>query len=137
MPKTFPETKSYQYGDFSFKTYCKPAGQGYEVSLYCFGKPYFVGNFIHKKEALMWYRVFNKEINFFAKKYWCSNETPQEWYCHFLSNHLYKTYYSFLDKLFAHYNKSFARAYDKDVKKYLKLKKSWEPADRYQFKKSA
>ena len=124
-------SKTYQYGDFSFKTYCKSVGQGWEVSLYCFGKPYFVGNFVHKKEAVTWWSIFNKEIVAFAKKYWCSDDTPQQWYCHFMTNHLYKTYYSFLDRLFMHYNKSYKNAYAKDVKKYNKLKKNWESSEKF------
>ena len=124
-------SKTYQYGDFSFKTYCKPVGQGWEVSLYCFGKPYFVGNFIHKKEAYAWWKTFNKEITSFAKTYWCSNETPQQWYCHFMTNHLYKKYYAFLDKLFSQYNKTYKTAVFKDVKKYKQMKKTWEPSEKY------
>jgi hypothetical protein len=126
-------TKTYQYGDFSFKTFCKQVGQGWEVSLYCSGKPYFVGNFIHKKEAMMWWKLFNKEIAAFSKKYWCSDDTPQQWYCHFMTNHLYKSYYSFLDKLFTRHNKNYRQAYFKDVKKYNKMKKTWEPAEKFHF----
>ncbi len=124
-------SKTYQYGDFSFKTYCKPVGQGWEVSLYCFGKPYFVGNFIHKKEAYAWWKTFNKEITSFSKTYWCSDDTPQQWYCHFMTNHLYKKYYAFLDKMFAQYNKEYKTAFFKDVKKYNKMKKTWEPSEKF------
>lgn len=124
-------TKTYQYGDLTFKTHFKTVGQGYEVSLYCSGKPYFVGNFVHKKEALAWWKTFNREITTFAKKYWCSNQTPHQWYCHFMTNHLYKTYYSFLDKLFTRYNKDYRRAYVKDVKKYNRLKKNWHQSEKF------
>ncbi len=127
------QTKSYNYGDFNFKTYFKAAGQGYEVSLYCGSKCYFVGNFIHKKEATMWWKTFNSEITHFAKKYWCSDETSQQWYCAFMSNHLYKTYYAFLDKLFSQYNKTFKKAYFKDVKKYNQLKKNFTTEDKFYF----
>jgi hypothetical protein len=130
-------SKTYQYGDFSFKTYCKPVGQGYEVSLYSFGKAYFVGNFVHKKEAMMWWKLFNRDIVQFAKKYWCSDDTPQQWYCHFLTNHLYKNYYAFLDKLFTRYNLSYKKAYGKDVKKYHKLAKRWDRDEAYAFHKRA
>jgi len=126
-------TKNYDYGDFTFKTFFKTVGQGFEVSLYCDGKPYFVGNFVHKKEAMMWWKQFNTEIASFAKKYWCSDETPQQWYCAFMTNHLYKTYYTFLDKLFAQHNKTYRTAYFKDVKKYNKLKKNWDTSEKFHF----
>jgi hypothetical protein len=127
------QTKTYKYGDLTFKTFLKPVGQGYEVSFYCGTKPYFVGNFVHKKEAMMWWGVFNREITTFAKKYWCSDDTPHQWYCHFMSNHLYKTYYKFLDKLFSQYKTTFNSAYFKDVKKYNKIKKTMSPTDKYEF----
>lgn len=126
-------TKNYTYGNFTFKTFFKTVGQGWEVSLYCGNKPYFVGNFIHKKEAMMWWKMFNAEITSFATKYWCSDDTPQQWYCHFMSNHLYKSYYSYLDKVFNKYNKDFKKAYFKDVKKYNQMKKNFTTEDKQYF----
>ncbi len=130
------QMKTYKYGDLTFKTHLKPVGQGFEVSFYCGPKPYFVGNFVHKKEAQMWWKIFNREITTFAKKYWCSDDTPHAWYCHFMSNHLYKTYYRFLDKLFTRHNVNFKKACFKDVKKYNKMKKTITPSEKYFFQKA-
>lgn len=126
-------TKTYSFGKFNFKTYFKTVGQGFEVSLYYGNKAYFVGNFIHKKEAMAWWKTFNTEINTFAKKYWCSEDTSAQWYCAFMANHLYKTYYSFLDKLFTQYNKNFKTAYANDVKKYNRMKKNFTANDKFYF----
>lgn len=128
------QMKTYKYGDLTFKTYFKPVGQGWEVSFYCGTKPYFVGNFVHKKEAQAWWGIFNKEITTFAKKHWCSDATSHTWYCKFMTNHLYKTYYTFLDKKFAQYTTSFKQAYFKDVKKYNKMKKTMTPDEKYYFR---
>lgn len=127
--------KTYTYGDFSFKTTCKPVGNGWEVSLYCFGKPYFVGNFVHKTEARVWWSKFNREIQSFAKKYWVPETTSHQWYCHFLTNHLYKTYYSFLDKVFTTHTKNYKKACFRDVKKYNQMKKYFDPTAKYEFYK--
>ena len=135
--KRMTQMKTYKYGDLTFKTYFKPVGQGFEVSFYCGAKPYFVGNFVHKKEAQMWWRIFNTEITNFAKKYWCSDETNHQWYCTFMTNHLYKMYYTFLDKMFARYTVNFKKATFKDIKKYNKIKKTMAPSEKYYFQKAA
>ena len=81
----------------------------------------------------MWWKMFNREIMMFAKKYWCSDDTPEQFYFHFMTNHLYTTYYSFLDKMFAQHNKTYRQAYVKDVKKYNKMKKTWEMNEKFHF----
>lgn len=129
--------KSYKCGPHSFKSYCKPVGKGYEVGFNYHGRNYFVGNFIHKAEATKWWATFNKEIQSFSKKFWVSNEMPFNWYCNFLSNHLYKCYYTWLDKMFMKYEVNFKKAYSKDYKKYMKMKKHSDPTDRYHFHSNA
>ncbi|MGE3974200.1 MAG: hypothetical protein AB7F59_06715 [Bdellovibrionales bacterium] len=119
------KTKSYRYGKFAFKAYHRNVGQGFEVGLYFNRKPIFVGNFIHKKEALRWWGQMNREIKSFTKKYWVTSNTNFEWYKKFFGNHLYKSYYSYLDKLFNKYNTTFHKAFSRDVKKYNRMKKSF------------
>ena len=127
------KTKTYKYGPYTFKSYCKPVGHGYEVGMTHHGRSYFVGNFIHKAEAVKWWSTFNKEISAFSKKFWVSNEMPFNWYCNFLSNHLYKCYYTWLDKMFLKYETNFKKAYSKDYKKYMKMKKHSDPTEKYPF----
>lgn len=129
--------KTYKYGPHSFRTYFKTVGNGFEVGLNCDGKNYFVGNFIHKNEAMRWWGTFNREIKTFAKKFWVSDKVTFSWYCKFLSNHLYSCYYKFLDKLFYKYNKSFHKAYNREAKKYYKMKKYFDPSDKYYFQPKA
>jgi hypothetical protein len=62
---------------------------------------------------------------------------PFNWYCNFLSNHLYKCYYTWLDKMFMKYEVNFKKAYSKDYKKYMKMKKHSDPTDRYHFHSNA
>lgn len=118
--------KTYKYGPYTFKSYCKPVGHGWEVGFTFQNRNYFVGNFIHKAEATQWWALFNKEIVSFSKKYNFAKEMPFNWYCNFLSNHLYTCYYNWLDKVFNKHESNFKKAYGKDFKKYMKLKKGVE-----------
>jgi hypothetical protein len=129
--------KTYKYGPYTFKSYCKPVGKGFEVGFTYHGRNYFVGNFIHKAEATKWWSQFNKEITTFSKKFSVSDEMPFQWYCNFLSNHLYKCYYSWLDKAFTKYETVFKKAYSKDYKRYVKFAKEMHPSDRYSFYQTA
>ncbi|WP_413290998.1 hypothetical protein [Bdellovibrio sp. HCB337] len=117
------KTKSYKYGPYTFKSYCKPVGQGWEVGFTYQNRNYFVGNFVHKTEATKWWTLFNKEIVGFSKKFTMSADMPVTWYCNFLSNHLYTTYYTWLDKVFNKHETTFKKAYTKDFKRYMKMKK--------------
>jgi len=115
--------KSYKYGPYTFKSYCKPVGQGWEVGFTYQNRNYFVGNFVHKTEATKWWTLFNKEIITFSKRFKCHQDMPFSWYCNFLSNHLYTCYYTWLDKMFNKHETTFKKAYNKDYKRYMKLKK--------------
>ena len=117
-------TKSYHVEGLNFKTHYKNVGQGFEVSLWCDGKTYFVSNFVHKKEAQTWWRLFNQEISTFSKKYEYLDEASYQWYCKFLANHLYNKYYGFLDRVVGQHNHTYKKIYFKDVKKYNKLKRA-------------
>lgn len=117
------KTKSYKYGPYTFKAYAKPVGQGWEVGFTYQNRNYFVGNFVHKAEVSKWWSLMNKEIVSFSKKFKISTEMPFAWYCNFLANHLYTTYYTWLEKVFNKHEVSFKKAYAKDFSRYMKLKK--------------
>jgi hypothetical protein len=128
------KTKTYRYGKAAFKAYHRNVGQGFEVGLYFNRKPIFVGNFIHKKEALRWWGQMNREIKSFTKKYWITTNTNFDWYKKFFSNHLYKSYYTHLDKAFTKYTTTFQKAVTRDVKKYNQLKKNFKKTLKSTFK---
>jgi hypothetical protein len=128
------KTKKYLYGKFYFTAYYKPVGHGYEVGMTYGKKTIFVGNFIHKEEATTWFAKMNLECKHFVNKYWINDNVSTTWYCSFFKNHLYKTYYSFLDKLFTEYKHSYNKAFKKDFKNYKNLKKHWHLDDAPVFK---
>ncbi len=121
------KTKTYKYGNWNLKAYFKAVGEGYEVGFHWDGKPLFVGNFVHAKEATRWWGTLNQEIKKFTKKYWSSSETSAVFYKKFFANHLYKTYYTFLDKWFAKYNTTYKIAFKRYEKQYKRLARKWEP----------
>ncbi len=129
------KTKHYSNGKYHFRTYNKTVGEGYEVGFYHGTTPIFVGNFLHTKEANQWFRIMNREIKYFSKKYPVGTKFPVSWYTHFAKNHLYKCYYGFLDRVFARYNREFTFALKRDEKKYHRMKKTWN--ERRQFFKAA
>ncbi len=123
-------TKSYKMGKGFFKAYFKNVGEGFEVGLHFNRKPIFVGNFMHKKEALRWWGLMNREISQFTKRYWVSTEANFTWYTKFFSNHLYTQYYAQLDKWFNTYSTTFKRAFNKELKKYNRFRKNWDRTER-------
>jgi hypothetical protein len=124
------KTKNFRNGKYACKSYLKPAGRGYEVGFTLGGAPLFVGNFIHSSEANQWYSRMNQEIKSFSKKHPVGKTYPKTWFSHFLKSHLYKNYYSFLDKTFTRHEKSFTREFKKNQRKYKKLKSKWQPKER-------
>jgi hypothetical protein len=121
------KTKYFNHGEFEFKAYFKPVGHGWEVGLMYRGEPVFVGNFVHRPETTKWWAMMNKEVKTFAKHYHSSPQTPPRWYCNFLSNHVYKCYYGYLDRVFSTHTRHYATAWTKDVKKY---KRFYKPTSR-------
>jgi len=111
-------SKHYKFGPYMLKCYFKPVGNGFEVGMTHAGRTYFVGNFVHQAEAKKWWGMMNSSITTFGKKYWMSNETPFPWYCHFLTTHMYKAYYSYLDKLFSKYNKTYDKAFSQNLRRF-------------------
>lgn len=127
------KNKVYKYGPHTCKAYIKAAGKGYEVGFH-FGKtPIFVGNFIHKTEANKWWTLMNKEIRTFTKRFGLTAKAPVTFYRKFLSNHLYKAYYGWLDKQFNKYERNYNKAVASHTKQYSKLKKqkNWKKADSF------
>ncbi len=131
------KTKSYKYGPHRCKSYMKHVGKGYEVGFHFGRHPVFVGNFIHAKEANYWWNYMNKEIGTFVKRYCLTPKAPISWYCQFFSRHLYKCYYTYLDREFAKYQKNYSRAWQQDQKKYNQLRKNWNTRDYFEFRKTA
>ena len=125
--------KVYKYGPHTCKAYFKSAGKGYEVGFH-FGKtPIFVGNFIHKSEATKWWSLMNKEIKTFTKRFGLTAKAPVTFYRKFLSNHLYKAYYGWLDKQFNKYERNYNKAVVSGKKQYTKLQKTkkWKKSDSF------
>lgn len=121
---TMTKTKTYKYGPHTFKSYFKPVGNGWEVGFTHGNRTYWVGNFVHKAEATKWWGMFNKEIMTFSKRFNFTQQMPFSWYCNFLSNHMYTCYYTWLDKMFNKHETTFKKAYSKDFKRYMKMKKT-------------
>ena len=119
------KNKTYKFGRNNIKCVCRPVGHGYEVSVKWDTKTIFVGNFVHSVEANRWWGQLNREIRSFCHTYWHTGKVTTAWYCNFFSNNLYKNYYAFLDKAFTKYNRDFARAVTRDVRKYRTMKRHW------------
>lgn len=117
--------QTYKCGTYTFKSYFKPVGQGFEIGFIYHGRTYFMSNFIHKTEAITWWKMFNKEIMAFSKKFYMNDKMPFSWYCNFLSKHLYQCYYNWLDSVFNKHERTFKRAFTKDIKKYNTMKKKF------------
>ena len=45
------KSKTYRYGNVTFKAIHKAVGNGWETTIWYAGKPIFVGNFIHAKRS--------------------------------------------------------------------------------------
>src|SRR5579884_1146152 len=117
------KTAHYRLGDFTCKAFCRSVGHGYEVGVTFDKKTIFVGNFIHRAEATQWWSIMSKEMHHFTKKYGVTNKSAKSWYGTFISNHLYKNYYKFLDRLFYKYNQVYTKAVTKDVRKFNRIQR--------------
>ena len=128
------KTKNFKHGKYSYRTYLKPAGKGYEVGFVFSGKPIFVGNFLYKKEANAWFTEMTKQITTFTKRYWVTPKASRSFYNKFMTQHLYKHYYKFLDKQFSKYETTYNREFKKQERKYNQLKKDWSKTDYVPFR---
>ena len=131
------KTKLYRNRNVTGRAYLKTVGSGFEAGFILNGSPVFVGNFIHAKEANLWFNLMNRELRQFSRRYTVGQRFPLSWYTHFVRNHLYKTYYSFLDRLFTRYTKDFGRAYQRDLRRYKQIRKQWNAGERVPFLKVA
>jgi hypothetical protein len=118
-------TKTYKYGKHYCKAYKKPCGKGFEVGMTYAGQPCFVGNFIHAREATAWWTKMNYELKKFGRKYTVTQMAPATWTRRFLSNYMYKCYYTYLDREFTKYQRGFTQAVKRDVRRYTHFKKTW------------
>jgi hypothetical protein len=116
--------KHYKYGNYTCKFYKKPAGKGFEVGFTYAGHEIFVGNFIHAKEANTWFTLMTKEMHSFARKYTAAPNAPMTWTTKFLKNYFYKAYYSYLDREFTKYQRTFTQALRKDERRHTHFKKT-------------
>lgn len=131
-------TTTYSYGKYTCKAYKKPCGKGWEVGFYFGSKQIFVGNFIHAKEANAWWTKMNMEVRKFSKRYALPKNASPAFFIKFMTNHIYKNYYSFLDREFSKYNRNFAQAWKKSERKFTTMKKRWPTATpRATFRKTA
>ncbi len=129
------KTKQYRSGKYTFRSYLKNVGEGFEVGFYFGHDPIFVGNFIHSKEANQWFGIMNRQIRQFSKKYTVGPKFPISWFTNFCKNHLYKCYYTYIDRLLARHNRTFETKFRKDVRKYNRMKRNW--SERRPFFKAA
>jgi len=117
--------KNYKFGQMTFKSYFKAAGQGYEVGVTYQGKNVFVGNFVHLTEARQWWTLMHKHMRSFVAQHEFVPTASTGWYLKFLGNFLYKPYYGWLDKTFAKYQKSYSKDFFRDNRKYKMLEKNY------------
>lgn len=127
------KTKMFGPKSLNCKSYWKKVGDSYEVGFRFKGKPLFFGNFLHQKEATEWYRVMNSEIKHFSEKYTFGPKFPESFFKKFISNHLYATYYSYLDKKFAGYRSQYKKAVSGYRKDYSEIRKEWTASERSSF----
>jgi|LakMenE18May11ns_1017448.scaffolds.fasta_scaffold9492552_2 hypothetical protein len=129
--------KTYRNGTSTGKTYLKNVGEGIEVGFILSGKKVFVGNFIHGWEARKWFSILNHEITSFSKKYQVGPGCSKSWFTHFLSSHLYNTYYGFLDKCFAEHTRKYQSQVTKEAKSYKRMSREWNSSNKTRFLKAA
>ncbi len=110
--------KRFKAPKVACRSYVKSAGQGWEVGFVFNGKNIFVGNFIYRNEATRWYALMNRTIRSFSYKNKVTPNFPKTQYAQFLAGHLYRTYYAFLDKLFAGYSKNWNRTVARNARKF-------------------
>ena len=127
----------YKLGSYTCQTYYKPAGNGYEVGCKFGPVQIFTGNFIHNKEATQYWTYLNRELRTFCKKYWVGPKASFTWYRKFFANYLYTNYYKFLDNKFMHYKRSYSHALKKDETKYMRLRRTWSPTEKYTIRSTA
>ena len=92
------KSRSYKNGKATCKATLKKTGKSYEVGLTYGGTPLFLGNFILSSEATRFYAEMNKEIKKLSKKYKVGPSFPKSWFKNLISSHIFKKYYTFVNK---------------------------------------
>lgn len=117
------KTKNYRFGNRTIKSYCKTAGSGWECGVVWNKKTIFVGNFIRRAEMTKWWSQMNTELTRFVRRHRIHTKTTNAFYGRYISNHLYKTYYTFLDRAFSKYNRTYKSALNKNVRTYKTMQR--------------
>jgi len=117
------KTKVYRNKNLVCRTYLKPVGSGWEAGFIFGGQPIFIGNFIHRPEAIRWFALMNREIRLISKRFAVGGHLPVAWARHLIKNHLYKTYYHFVDRLVVRHRGDFTRAVVRDLRQYKKIRR--------------
>ena len=131
-------TTTYKYGKHTCKAYKKTAGRGWEVGFMFGNQTIFVGNFIHAKEANAWWTMMNMEIRKFGKRYALPKNASPAFFSKFLGNHIYKCYYTWLDRQFAKYTTGYTKACKTFDRKFTTMKRGWKTrTERATFRRAA
>ena len=131
-------TTTYKYGKHTCKAYKKPVGKGWEVGFYFGATQIFVGNFIHQKEANAWWTKMNMEVRKFSKRYALPKTASPAFFTKFMTNHMYKAYYTFLDREFTKYTRTYTQNCRQFERKFSSIKKNWPTqTERTTFRKTA
>src|SRR6185503_681837 len=98
-------------------------GNGWEAGFIFAGEPIFIGNFIHRPEAVRWFALMNREIRLISKRFAVGGNLPLTWARNLIKNQLYKTYYVFIDRLLVRHVGESNRAVVRDVRKFKQIRK--------------
>ena len=131
------KSKTYRNGKTTFRAYLREVGMGYEVGFTTSGKAIFVGNFIHLGEANQWYTKMNGEIRTFAKRFCVGRNCPKSWYTHFMASHLYKHYYTFVNRVLTQHNRKATQTFTRETRRYQRLNREWAGPEKTPFLKAA
>ncbi|MGE4132526.1 MAG: hypothetical protein AB7F86_12860 [Bdellovibrionales bacterium] len=131
-------TTTYKYGKHTCKAYKKTVGKGWEVGFTFGSTQIFVGNFIHTKEANAWWTMMNTEVKKFGRRYALPKNASATFFSKFLSNYIYKAYYTFLDRQFTKYNRTYTQACKKFERRASTMKRNWPTGmERHMIRKTA
>jgi len=117
-------TKSFTWGDYTFKGYFTKAGNGYEIGYKFNNKTYFVSNFIDRAEATKWWAMSQKWMTTFCKTEYFPNMN-KAFFGTFMGNYLYTEYYNFLRGVIAKNYTDFSKNYKKDFAKFNKFRNEY------------
>lgn len=132
------KVKTYKNGKTAFTAYLKDLGTGWEAGfINGSNKTIFVGNFIHASEAHEWYTLMTNEISKFNKRFTVGSNCPTQWFMTFMGGHLYKHYYSFINRVLTQHSRRYEQVVERETKKYRQLSKNWYPGEKAPFLKAS